>query len=372
MSEGVPAGDILRFGHAAFYGSLAGRTLNQPIVGMAAAPDGDGYWLVASDGGVFPFGPGAHYYGSTGAIRLNKPIVGIAAAPDGNGYWLVASDGGVFPFGPGAHFDGSAGGKDLAQPVIGIVPTDGGDGYWLPEGGGRAIQEGQVFTPAVTNALNGRAGVVSAAVLDLSTGTLFEYRPGQTNIDASIVKVQILGTLLAEAQAQGRALTPSEEGLSTQMIEDSDNNAATALWNDEGGQPAVTAFDRSVGMTDTVPNLAWGLTTTTAADQITLLRCLVDPNPVLTDPSRAYELGLMEHVSPEQAFGISAGVPAGVTIALKNGWLPVSNGWAVNSVGWVDGDGRDYLIAVLTGADPSETYGIDSIGIVSQAAWASL
>ena len=27
--------------------------LNQPVVGMAATPDGKGYWLVASDGGVF-------------------------------------------------------------------------------------------------------------------------------------------------------------------------------------------------------------------------------------------------------------------------------------------------------------------------------
>jgi hypothetical protein len=65
-------------------------------------------------------------------------------------------------------------------------------------------------------------------------------------------------------------------------------------------------------------------------------------------------------------------VPPGVTIALKNGWLPVSSGWTVNSVGWVSGEGRNYLIAVLTSGDPSEGYGIDSIGIVSQAAWAAL
>ena len=57
--------------------------------------DSKGYWLVASDGGVFSFGD-ASFYGSTGGDRLNKPIVGIAATPDGNGYWLVASDGGVF------------------------------------------------------------------------------------------------------------------------------------------------------------------------------------------------------------------------------------------------------------------------------------
>jgi len=74
-------------------------------VGIAATPDGQGYWLVASDGGVFTFRDAA-FYGSTGAVHLNEPIVGIAATPDGQGYWLVASDGGVFTFGD-ASFMGS-------------------------------------------------------------------------------------------------------------------------------------------------------------------------------------------------------------------------------------------------------------------------
>jgi hypothetical protein len=44
---------------------------------MATTPDGKGYWLVASDGGIFSFG--APFYGSTGAMTLNKPMVGMAA-----------------------------------------------------------------------------------------------------------------------------------------------------------------------------------------------------------------------------------------------------------------------------------------------------
>ncbi len=54
--------------------------LNKPVVGMAATPDGQGYWLVASDGGIFTFGD-ARFYGSTGAMTLNKPIVGMAPPP---------------------------------------------------------------------------------------------------------------------------------------------------------------------------------------------------------------------------------------------------------------------------------------------------
>ena len=51
---------------------------------MAATPTGRGYWLVASDGGIFSFGDAA-FYGSTGSIHLNQPIVGMAATPTGQG-----------------------------------------------------------------------------------------------------------------------------------------------------------------------------------------------------------------------------------------------------------------------------------------------
>ena len=86
-------------GDAHLYGSMAKVHLNSPIVGIAATPDGQGYWLVAADGGVFGFG-NAHYYGSLAvSTHLNRAIVGIAATADGRGYWLVSSDGGIFAFG---------------------------------------------------------------------------------------------------------------------------------------------------------------------------------------------------------------------------------------------------------------------------------
>ena len=92
---------------------------------MAATPDGGGYWLVASDGGIFSYGD-AQFYGSTGSIHLNKPIVGMAPTPDGGGYWLVASDGGIFAYGD-AQFYGSTGSIHLAQPIVGMAAMpDGG------------------------------------------------------------------------------------------------------------------------------------------------------------------------------------------------------------------------------------------------------
>jgi hypothetical protein len=84
---------------------------------MASMPQGGGYWLVASDGGVFNFGA-AQYFGSTGGVALARPVVALIPGPGSGGYWLVASDGGVFAFGD-AGFRGSVGGIPLAAPVVG-------------------------------------------------------------------------------------------------------------------------------------------------------------------------------------------------------------------------------------------------------------
>jgi len=114
---------------AAFFGDMRGKRLNQPIVGMSPTADGQGYWLVASDGGIFAFGD-AQFYGSTGALTLNRPIVGMATTPTGRGYYLVASDGGIFAFGD-AQFYGSTGAIKLNKPISGMTSTTSGRGYWM-------------------------------------------------------------------------------------------------------------------------------------------------------------------------------------------------------------------------------------------------
>ena len=122
-------GGIFSFGDAKFFGSTGAIKLNQPIVGIAATPTGNGYWMVATDGGIFSFGD-AKFFGSTGAIKLNKPIVGMASTPSGKGYWLVASDGGIFSFGD-AKFFGSTGAINLNKPIVGMSSSPSGNGYWF-------------------------------------------------------------------------------------------------------------------------------------------------------------------------------------------------------------------------------------------------
>ena len=148
-----------------FYGSAGDQPLNKPIVGIAATPDGNGYWLVASDGGVFNYGDAA-FTGSAGALPLNKPIVGIAATPDGNGYWLVASDGGVFNYGDAA-FTGSAGALPLNKPIVGIAaPSVSGAKTSPPRGNsGQGTPGGSppLAFPAITIQKTANPATVTAA-----------------------------------------------------------------------------------------------------------------------------------------------------------------------------------------------------------------
>jgi hypothetical protein len=133
-------GGVFSFGDAGFYGSMGGKQLNAPMVGMAPGMDDAGYWLVGADGGVFTFG-NAGFYGSMGGQPLNQPIVGMAATQDGKGYWLVASDGGVFSFGDATFYGSLPGiGVHPNAPVVSIAGTTDGGGYYL------AGQDGGVFT----------------------------------------------------------------------------------------------------------------------------------------------------------------------------------------------------------------------------------
>ena len=136
----------------------------------AATPSAvtQGYWEVASDGGVFTFG-NARFFGSLGGQELADPVVGIAATQDGGGYWEVEANGEVFNFGDASpsnqsgagtigmtafndssYLDAGSDGSVIYQggtfatysagsnfshnePIVGIAaaPANRGLGYWL-------------------------------------------------------------------------------------------------------------------------------------------------------------------------------------------------------------------------------------------------
>ncbi len=182
-------GGIFNYGDANFYGSTGGRTLNKPVVGMAATPDGQGYWLVAADGGIFNYGD-ANFYGSTGGRTLNKPVVAMAATPDGKGYWLVAADGGIFNYGD-AGFYGSTGGRTLNKPVVAMAVTPDGKGYWLVAADGGIFNYGDAGFYGSTGALAPYKPIVGIAAtpdgggywLVAADGHVFTY--GDATFDGS-------------------------------------------------------------------------------------------------------------------------------------------------------------------------------------------
>jgi hypothetical protein len=131
------SGSVAKFGDAVLHGDAAGTPLNGPILDIQQVPFGEGYWLLGSDGGVFSYGPDATFHGSTGGMKLNRPVVSMAAV-DPDGYYTVATDGGVFAF--NKPFEGSMGGSHLNQPVVGMAYDQPHGGYWL------VASDGGVFT----------------------------------------------------------------------------------------------------------------------------------------------------------------------------------------------------------------------------------
>jgi hypothetical protein len=237
-------------------------------------------------------------------------------------------------------------------------------------------------SPRLRSYLASRSGRVTAALYDARTKHIWVFHPRSVQYTASIVKVEIMGTALQEAGSAGQDLPKAEAALMPSMIENSDNQSATALLADVGGPSAVARFDRSAGMNHTTPSTlalipgtslpGWGLTTTTALDEVTLISKFAYPGPVLSDASREYGLSLMEDVEADQSWGVSGGVPAGTTVAVKNGWLPLgSSGWQVDSIGWISGHGRNYVLAVLTDGSPTEAYGIATIETIARDVYRS-
>jgi hypothetical protein len=134
-------GGIFSFGTAAFFGSTGNIHLQRPVVGITPTSTRNGYWLVASDGGIFSFGDssfygsipglGLHPAGSGLPNSLNAPIVGMVPILTGRGYFMVASDGGVFSFGD-ARFEGSCPGiGGCSGSAVTVIPDHSGNGYWV-------------------------------------------------------------------------------------------------------------------------------------------------------------------------------------------------------------------------------------------------
>lgn len=221
----------------------------------------------------------------------------------------------------------------------------------------------------IAAAIRGRSGHIAIRVEDVRTGVECRYNEGHRSHSASVIKATILAALLYWRQRTHASLTSTEKHEAMLMIEYSDNNAATYLWNDVG-HARLNQFIKAATMTETElnPDGYWGLSEITARDELQLTRLLTERNSVLADSSRAYELNLMSHVVSYERWGVPAGAPSRLTVYVKNGWLNDPVLWVINSIGAIEGHGRDYKMAILTYGNPGEQYGIDTVQAIAEAA----
>jgi beta-lactamase class A len=230
----------------------------------------------------------------------------------------------------------------------------------------------------------GFSGHIDIALYNDKTGEISRYTNYNGTFDtASIIKLSILEDLLVQDQKAGINITDDQLGEATPMIENSDNDAASALWASIGGASAINSYYKQIGADSSTASdtNGWGLTQTTALDQLKVLNTLAYPGKTLTTASSAIADNLLDQVEADQTWGVSGGVPSDVSFELKDGWLPdnetndsfsSTDDWTVNSIGHVHGDGVDYTLAVLTEGDITEQDGINTIQSVASTAWSTL
>ena len=211
---------------------------------------------------------------------------------------------------------------------------------------------------------------VTAAVIDTRTGCTYHLHRGMRITTASVIKAGVMGAVILRAQDRGRGLTDWERARISPMIRYSYNNPYVSdLLNRVGGMSGLARYERRMGATATRYVSAYGATVTTAEDRTKVsLRMLHGGGP-LRPAARAEAWRYMSRVHPTQQWGITAGVPTGWSVALKNGFYPMrGNGWRIGSTGFVrDGStGQGYAITVMTDRNRSHVAGMRLAETVSR------
>lgn len=221
-------------------------------------------------------------------------------------------------------------------------------------------------------AVAGAPGRISVAVADLGTGAaLVHGAEGHAFVSASVAKLGILTALLLRTQDRGGSLGAEQRALAATMIQDSDNDAAGALYTGIGRREGLDEANDRLGLTATRggEDRFWGLTTTTAADQLTLLRRVFTADSPLGPDAREYVRELLRGVAADQRWGVGAAA-TGDDFQLKNGWLPRSDSglWVINSTGRVARNGHHLLISVLSDGNTTMDQGVALVESVAVAA----
>jgi hypothetical protein len=196
-----------------------------------------------------------------------------------------------------------------------------------------------------------RAGDVSFAVR--TERRAWSWRGTTTYRSASVVKAMLLVAYLRRDDVRRRALRAEERALLDPMVRRSDNRAADAI-HARVGLAALTRLAQRVGMRQFGPHPVWGGTTITADDQA---RLFLRIDRLVPRRHRAYAMGLLRGVVPEQRWGIAAAAPRGWLIAFKGGWGRGVTRQVDHQAALLTNHGLRVSVAVLTGDNPAHGYG---------------
>jgi hypothetical protein len=221
------------------------------------------------------------------------------------------------------------------------------------------------LTEALDRYLAGRAGTLGLELVDLRRGTSFQYE-AEEGYCYSTIKVLVLITLLRQLQEDGARLDSRRRRLAERMITRSDN-AATETLLAEVGRDEVARVAGLVGMERTDIDAGWwGHWRTVPGDLNLMVDAALSSDRVLDRARRPVAGFLMAEVVSAQRWGVFAPESGAVHVAAKNGWGPLPDGYRVNSSGWVQGDGRDYVLSILSTSPRGFTYGRRTASAVVQ------
>ena len=207
-----------------------------------------------------------------------------------------------------------------------------------------------VLSPNLAAYLASTGSNVNAVVYDVTRQRYYTYRPNAQFIMGSSMKVPIMLTFLDMTEREGRQPTDDEMNLLTTMIENSNNDSASALYYGEiGGAAGVAGYLQRIGISGLNPAPgAWGYSLVSPLTMVHILTLLYE-GKILTAQDRNLAFYLMEHIEADQQVGVGDTAPHGATAAMKDGWLSGPDGyWAMNSSGIVMLGNETYIISVYT------------------------
>ena len=201
-----------------------------------------------------------------------------------------------------------------------------------------------------------RLGNVAFAVVG-EHGNLRGFKAKRRFRSASVVKLMLLVSYLRREGVRHRSLHHSEKALLGPMIQRSDNSAATAIYNVVGNS-GLNRLARAAAMKRLRPNVIWGLTEITAADQAPFMFRL---RRYIPKRHRHYAFHLLSHIVSYQRWGVPPAKPRGWRVYFKGGFVPAGGGWRINEVAQLRRRHHKLALAVLSQGNPTLGYGAKTV-----------